>query len=92
MIDLLVFPQIQLSSNQDHQNSGTVLLNLWNPFVLDVAQGPRVDDGEADDEDVRLVVRDQSQFVVFFLTCEFKRNNFLFTQWKPLNVITNGHR
>jgi hypothetical protein len=79
MIDLLVFPQIQLSSNQDHQNSGTVLLNLWNPFVLDVAQGPRVDDGEADDEDVRLVVRDQSQFVVFFLTLKFKRCNLIYT-------------
>ena len=66
-----------------------MLLNLWNPFVLDVAQGPRVDDGEADDEDVRLVVGDQSQFVVLFLTCEFKRNNFLLIQWKPLNNVVN---
>ena len=56
-----------------------MLLNLWNPFVLDVAQGPRVDDGEADDEDVRLVVRDQSQFVVLFLTLKFKRCNLIYT-------------
>jgi hypothetical protein len=43
-------------------------MNLFDPFVIDVAEGRRVDEGKANEKNVGFVVRDLPQSIVFLLT------------------------
>ena len=61
-------PEITLHADQDVRGGWAVLLDFWNPHVLDVFEGCRVDQGEAEDEDVSLRVGERAELLVVFLT------------------------
>ena len=42
---------------------------FWEPFLTDVFKGGRGSDGEANEEDVSLWVREGAQSIIVFLTC-----------------------
>lgn len=63
-----VFSQIELGADEDNGDVGRVVVNLGVPLGLDVVKRRRADDGEADEEDVGLGVRQRPQPVVIFLS------------------------
>lgn len=63
-----VIAKIELGSDQDNGNTGCVMLNLGVPLGLYVVKRRRADDGEADEEDVGLGVRERTKTVVILLT------------------------
>jgi len=64
---LWVVTQIALGANQDDGHARGMVLNLGPPFRLDVVERSGADDGEANQEDIRLRVREGTQSVIILL-------------------------
>ncbi len=54
----LIASKVQFGSHEDDLRFWAILTNLFDPFVLDVAEGRRVDEGKAKEKNVGFVVRD----------------------------------
>jgi len=67
--DSLVIPQIDLRSYDETGDSGAMVVNFWEPFLLDVLKRGGRGDREADEKDIGLRVRKGSQSIVILLTC-----------------------
>lgn len=63
-----VVSQIALGTDQDERNTRGVVLDLWPPFGLDVVERVRGDNGEANQKDIGLGVRQRAQAVIILLT------------------------
>ena len=60
-------PQVGLGADEDRRSSRTEVADLWNPLESDVVEAVAVLDGEADDDDVGVGVRQWTQLLVVFL-------------------------
>lgn len=67
LVGCRVILQIELGTHQDDRHAGRVVLDLRVPFRLDVVEGRRADDGEADQEHIGLRVGQRAQAVVVLL-------------------------
>lgn len=63
----LIFTEIELCADQDDGHARGVVLNLGMPFGLDVVEGRRRHDAEADEEDVGLGIGKGPKSIVIFL-------------------------
>ena len=63
-----VVTEIGLGADENEGDSAGVVLDFWVPLLLDVLEGRRADDGEANQEHVRLRVRQRPQAIVVFLS------------------------
>lgn len=61
-------PQVGLGSDEDRGNSRTEVAHLWNPLEGDVVEAVAVLNGEADDDDVGVRVRQRTKLFVVLLT------------------------
>ena len=66
--DVRVVSQVLLGADENERHTGSVVLDLGNPFGLDVQKRRGGGEGEADEEDVGLGVGQGSETVVVFLT------------------------
>ena len=62
-----VASQVELRADEDHRHVGAVMLELGVPLLLHVLEGRARDEGEGDEEDVGLRVRERTQPVVILL-------------------------
>lgn len=69
----LIIPQINLRSYDETGHSRAVVMDLWEPLLLDVFKGGGRGDREANEEDIGLGVREGSQSIVILLTCRRRR-------------------
>lgn len=81
----LVIPQVQLGPNEYDGHVRRMVLDLGEPFRFDVVEGRWADDGEADQEDICLRVRQWSQSVVIFLPGRIPESK---AYWFPINHNT----
>lgn len=63
-----VLSKVELGAYQDDGNVGGVVLDFGKPFPLDVVEGRRTGNGEADQEDIGLGVREWPKTIVVFLS------------------------
>jgi len=64
---LLVMTKILLASNQDDGQSVAEMKNLGYPLLLDVLEGIRGVNGEANQDDMRVRIRERAEPIVIFL-------------------------
>jgi hypothetical protein len=64
---LLVVTQILLASNEDDRQTLAEVQNLGDPLLLNVVEGVRRVDSEADQNDMRVGVRERAKTVVILL-------------------------
>jgi len=64
---LLVIPQILLAANKDDGKTVAEVKNLGNPLLLDVLEGVGRVDREANQDDVRVRVREGTETIVILL-------------------------
>ena len=75
-----VLSQVQLGCYHKDGDVGTVVVDFWVPLGLDVLEGSGGDDGEAREEDVRLMVGERTKMFEILLSSsvqEFKVNGFV---------------
>ena len=58
---LWIIPQILLEPHQQHGNTGAEVLDLLDPALRNVLQAVRARDGEAEQQHVRVGVRERPQ-------------------------------
>ncbi len=71
---LFVVSEIDFRSDQNHRNVRTTLPDFRNPFIENIREGFRVNDGKTNKKDARLLVGLPSQLVVPLLTWNNWRN------------------
>jgi len=74
----LVVTKIGLSTNQDDWDIGAMVLDLNIPTILDVDERRMVDDGEAQQEDVGLGVRESTDASITLLSGGIPKREFDF--------------
>lgn len=67
-----VVPQIGLGADDQARHARAVVVDLREPLLTDVLKGGRGGDGEADEEDVGLRVRQRAEPVVILLPSSIK--------------------
>lgn len=65
---LLRWAQIELGTDNQARDARAVVVDFGEPLLADVLKGSRRDDGEADEEDIGLRVRERTETVVILLT------------------------
>jgi hypothetical protein len=65
-----VLSQVDLGADNQAGHARAVVVDLGEPFLLDVLERCRARDREADEEDVGLRVRERTQTVVILLACK----------------------
>ena len=65
---LLRWAQIELGTHNQARDARAVVVDFGEPLLADVLKGSRRDDGEADEEDIGLRVRERTETVVILLT------------------------
>lgn len=65
---LLRWTQVELGTDDQARDARAVVVNLGEPLLADVLEGSRRNDGEADEEDVGLGVREGAETIVVLLT------------------------
>ena len=61
--------QVRLGADENDRDTRRVVLNLRPPLALNIVKRVLRDDAEADEEDVRLRVRQRAQAIVVLLAC-----------------------
>lgn len=79
---LLRWAQIELGTDNQARDARAVVVNLGEPLFANVLEGSRRDDGEADEEDVGLRVRERAKTVVILLSGSIEES-------KGVRLITN---
>jgi hypothetical protein len=64
---LFIFEEVGLGAHEDLEGVGALFLHLWEPLVEGVVEGARIDEGEADEEDVGVGKGEGSQSLVLLL-------------------------
>ena len=87
-----IVTQVALCTHQDDGRLGTMFAYFGQPFVVDVVEGRRRDDTEADEEHVRLGVTQRPQLVKVILKIHrdtpFKKKRPVQNSvWKQLNIL-----
>lgn len=65
---LLRWAQIELGTDNQARDARAVVVDFGEPLLADVLKGSRRDDGEADEEDIGLRVRERTETVIILLT------------------------
>jgi hypothetical protein len=71
---LFVVSEIDFRSDQNHRNVRTTLPDFRNPFIENIREGFRMNNGKTNEKDARLFVGLTSQLVVPLLTWNNWRN------------------
>lgn len=65
--DIHIVTKVWLSPNQNDGRGRVASTDLWDPFRGDVVKGHRVDQAEAEDEDVHMGVAQRAQMAKLLL-------------------------
>jgi len=64
-----VLSQVELRTNEDNWDGRSMVVNLGEPLCANVVKRRRRNDGEADQEDISLGVRERTQSIIILLSC-----------------------
>jgi len=64
---LTIAPKILLATNEDDRETGAEMHDFGNPLLLHIIKGVGAVDGKADQDDVRVRVREWAESIVIFL-------------------------
>lgn len=85
VLDTRIISQIDLCTDYEAGDTGTVVMDLWEPLLADVLERGRGGHAEADEENIGLGVGEGSESIVIFLTGGIK-------QAKGIWLVTNPRR
>lgn len=72
--DVHVVSKVWLSSNQNNGRGRVAGTDLWDPFGGDVVKGDRVDQAEAEDEDIHVGIAQRAEMAKLLLTDHMMRD------------------
>lgn len=82
--DVHIVTKVRLSSNQNDGRGWVASTDLWDPFGSDVIKGQRVDDAEAEDEDVHVGIAQRAHVAKLLLPQIKEASLEKRTPWVPL--------
>lgn len=65
--DIHIVAKVWLSSNQNDGSCRVTSTDLWDPFGSDVVKGNRVNEAEAEDEDVHMGIAQRAEMAKLLL-------------------------
>lgn len=89
---LSIFPKIYLSTDDQAGHSRAVMVDLGKPLLAYILERSRGCDGEADEEDISLGIREGSETVVIFLSGSIKETEGVGLITNPLRNQHRFHR
>lgn len=88
--DVHIVTKVWLSSNQNNGRGRVASTNLWDPFGSDVVKRDRVDQAEAEDEDVHMGIAQRAEMAKLLLSDSIKSDEKHRINWSKEIIAWHG--